>query len=360
MSLINPPLFTELTESVPWLKTNNALKTRLLEAYTENSSQWIAVNCIIDSLDLQPYKTEPVEEQEHELLKAAPDPVPARVSEAVDMQRRVSIDLMLKAAAVPAIRRPSLSKAAETAVSAVSVVTKVTELENGDYKPLYTQRDPRTKGLHYRLAFQRERWDPLKMRRKSSESPEEASTEPASPTVDTALTTSDAIKAARRMSLVTKHLPLYIRDQLVPTPTISQAGLPEPTSVTPMLPGTGDLQVVTSKKGTPQAQLQAASTSSANPSGKTENARINNLLANSLSFYYNDDHEPNISVGDTSSVSEADKEYILPSLFARSEDYGHSTAYGHMGDETDGFELDDEDDEDDDDDEDDEDDYLFR
>lgn len=361
MSLIDTALLADLVNSTPWLRNDKELSNLLLNAYTENSPSWQAVNRLVEDLQLEPYKLEPIVSPE-----PSSDPKPAlafeqpqvREPEMSDNQRRFSMDLMHHHSTTTPIRRTSLSKPAETAITNVNIVTKVTELEGKDYKPLYTEKPAKLrKKFHGILPF-REKWASLGIDMKPSRTRSIPKT--ADPEINNNVSNvtnatknitiepvSDAVKANRRRSLVTQYLPTYIRDQLREASTNTSSNASVKKSDEPI-----ESAITTT------LHLQVALYKSLVDAGiKPDESRINNLLANSLSFYYKNDDE--VSTGDTaSSVSDADKEYILPGLFTRSaDDYDNNTAYEHIGDDTEESEMEEEDGDDEDDDEDG---YLFR
>lgn len=364
MSLINQALLSDLVNSTPWLRNDKELSSLLQDAYSENSRSWRAVNRLVDDLLLEPYKLERlvVQEPNPEILPALTfDQPQMRAPEISDNQRRFSMDLMQQPSTTTAIRKTSLSKPAETAITNVNIVTKVTELEGREYKPLYKEKPMKLKKkLHGIFPF-KDRWDSLRndMRPSREESlPRAENTEnleinrnkannERTKNQSAAPPVPESVKADRRRSLVTQYLPTYIRDQLrdLSTNTSSNASVKHHPEVTESATTTTLHLRVTSYKSSADAGI------------KPDENRINNLLANSLSFYYKNDDE--ISAGNTfddSSVSDADKEYILPGSFTRSaDDYDHNTAYTHIDEETEDSEIEEEDE-----DEDNEDEYLFR
>lgn len=360
MSLINPALLADLVNTTPWLRNDKELTNFLQNAYSDNSPSWRAVNRLIEDLQLEPYKLQPLmsEEPKPETIPAIAFEQPQiSAPEISDKQRRFSMDLMQHHSTATPIRRTSLSKPAETAITNVNIVTKVTELEGKEYKPLYTEKPLKfKKKLHGILPFQ-ERWASLRIdmrpNRRRPPLPETANAEAIKANTETTTTKdivvepiSDAIKANRRRSLVTQYLPTYIRDQLREASVNASSN----TSIKHQ-------EEAIETAMTTALHLQVASyKSSGDARVKPDESRINNLLANSLSFYYkNDDEISSANAADDSSVSDADKEYILPGSFTRSaDDYDNNTAYEHIGEDTEESEIQEEDDEEDDDD------YLFR
>lgn len=343
-------LLADLIDNTPWLRKDANLRKRLIKGSAPDSSAWNAVNALLNSLDLQPYKTQP-NEPEDSIARSKLQAISefSHVPEVTDTQRRFSMDLMQPVSEVPPTRKTSLSKPAETALSHVNVTTKVTELEGKEYKPLYTHKtETKHKALHFLFGFPRERWDPLLLRKRKDRNL--ANPTLASAASDTGriardntllatATLSPEVTASRRRSLVNKHLPLYIREQIVETPVASSGALPEPGEVAGAL-----------VSGSAQ-HLRMPSYRSAGDAGiKTDDQRFNNLLANSLSFYYKAGNGHDSSAVDTSSVSDADKEYILPGLLARFTDYDHHDAYEQLDEDQEESEIE----------EDDYDDYLFR
>lgn len=348
-------LLGDLIDNTPWLRKDANLRKRLLEASTPNAPAWNAVNALIDSLDLQPYKTQPkapVDSIAQSKLQAVSGF--SHVPEVSDMQRRFSMDLILPSSEDPPTRRTSLSKPAETAISNVNVSTRVTELEGKEYKPLYTQKaKSKRSGFHFLFGMPREKWSQVQLKKRQDKDMVKVKNNSIDGNTNTAAeiakrdtaqsataTVSPEVIASRRRSLVNKHLPLYIREQIVETPVASNIALPEPEEPADRLGSVSNA-----------LHLRIPSYRSSGDAGiKTDDQRFNNLLANSLSFYYKTESGRETSAADTSSVSDADKEYILPGLLARYTDYDHNAAYERLDEEPEESEIEDEDDED----------YLFR
>lgn len=344
MSLRNQALYTELVES-SWLQNERDICQRLKEAYVNGSQAWTGIERLVQSLDLQPY-VEPSpkgpSEQQNEPVRIT------RVSEAVDMQSRVSIELMRPVLAFSHVRRTSLSKPAETAVSDVHIVTKMTDLEVKDSEPFRDEKLHRKfRGFRAFLPFQRQKPHPKKSRKNA---PDTCKTGPkkavlnkkgAATTAYPQLTTANALAHAAvstktncRASLVDKHLPLYIRKQILGTKDATLGRLSETEEAV--------LALVSASN---TLHLRMGLDQSGNTAARTDDDRIENLLANSLSLYYR--AGSSLHAVDRSSVSDTDKEYILPGLLVRStEVYDHNMVYEQLVGCTD--------------DEDDEDAYLFR
>lgn len=348
MSLINQALLTELINNTPWLRNDRNLCNRLTQQYSENSVSWNSVNRLIDDLDLVPYSLErnvqqPVNENKSPNL--AFTGIVSVVPEPSDDQKRLSIDLIGPPSVNPPMRPTSLSKPAETAISNVNIVTKVTEFAGKNYIPLPLGKSKQKTGLQgLQAVFPLDRWRSLKIGKSASNNTQNSPVPINSESVanDSIESTNEVVsateKANRRKSLVNRHLPGYIRDQLT---QIKDNNLPDSP---PTAPGVDRISM-----GHP---LRVASNrSSADAGVRTDDNRISNLIVNSQSFYFKKNSQISLDRTDGSSVSDADKEYILPGSFNHSgEDYDHNNTYHQLDDETEGSELE----------EDDEDEYLFR
>lgn len=345
MTLVNQSLLADLINNTPWIRNNPDLRKKLLDSYSELSSSWQKVIRMVSALDLKPYKSEPLvthDPTEQKLPKIVLEETVQTPAKTPDPKSHFSIDLMLPDLVSATSRGPSLGKPAATAITNLNVVTKVTDLEGNEYQPLFVQQLPKQKKAFRRVfLFPSKRWASVRIAKKPNLPPKGQCTKSTEGLLADPVVVSTEMKADRRLSLVTRYLPLYIREQL-PEIALSDEQGTNPNNLA---------QVTTQKIVESSTQsLRATSSKSLDEARiRTEDHRINNLLANSLSFYYKTDNEdaPNISA--ESSVSDADKEYILPGLLIRStEEYDQNTAYDQIDDDTEESEL-----------EDDEDDYLF-
>lgn len=245
----------------------------LQQNYNAKSAIFHETEKLMKALDLQEFVAEITPEVGHVTkaheLRHEPLPVLTR------KERRMSFDLMKPG--IGTIRKRAQGRPAEASVSTVNVVTKVTDIESKAYVPVVE------KSIKDRIKqFE----DKIKSR----------NTVAPNPPLD--------IKKTRRTSVVGEHLPQYIRLQLASELTPKTAlrtslARSAQASITSDLPSRHSLQ---------------------HGFGKT--ARIHNLLANSQSLYFRaENSQSSTENGIIDSVSDADKEYISPSLITRSLDY---------------------------------------
>lgn len=271
-------------------------------------------------------------------------------------QRRMSFDLMRMGSG--ALRSPQvlLSKPPEAAVSNVNIVTKVTDLEARGYTPVPAERKNKLKdkfsSYHNRFKLVNRAKNALQtnivqITEYGNLGPSDTSKRPEA---NGALKGSNGsgsnqrtahwkLDSPRRISLVGENLPLYIKKQL-------QTGDEAPENNR-----TQDRPLEDPLESHHQNDTTALR-STVHSNSLYRN--VPEALANSESapLKTNGSGTTDYSFGHTnneSTISEADKEYILPSLFNRFLDYGENDT---LENESNGSLSEDE--------EDDEDDYLFN
>lgn len=325
LAVPDPLLLSQFIETSPWLARDQRLLSHLKECYKEDTPIFTEVVYMLESLGLQLPKelAEVVPDPVESLAEAHKphvngdserrsipkiDPVPDSEKEFLQQTRRVSIDILQ-----PSGGPVALARAPQTAVSDVSVLTRVTNLEAQDYRPLEKEKKALPKFLNRTL----------KQLVPKTDKPKET------PRVPVAPSNGHAGNAFRRRSLVGENLPVYIRRQLQSLPTAD----PEPR--------------VSSRNSINSAH---AATNSIH---KTRDPRIENLLANSQSLYINADpadsgtSQQDFSEESASGVSEADKIYVLPALFTRSlDEYDNANEGNSDEDDDDILNVSDDDDED--------------
>lgn len=276
-------------------------------------------------------------------------------------QRRMSFDLMQIHHGVQDSTRLFLRKPPEAAVSNVNIVTKVTDLENKGYKPVRKKSDKNSltnKIISYQSRFKL-------VNKEKSKDPHPAGLisnildrnrvnignkrptinlqgDQGNGTPHLHEVLNSSTKSARRTSLVGENLPLYIKLQL--------GQLSEPGDISHQKDTSNPHSLKSSNAPDSLPALHSAS------EPRPVNRGGLSLLANSefLHLKINDSESTDNSYGNgnnESTISDADKEYILPGLFNRFLDYGNNdaldSASNDSGSEEDQLE-------------DDEDDYLFN
>lgn len=285
MTLLSQTIFRDVVESTR-LGHDKDLVALLKNNSTPKSSLYRAVTELIQSLDLQEFEVQKAPQERDFSGSKRNGQESTKTDHSMPVltggERRMSFDLMHMNPGLESIRKRTFSKPAEASVSSVNVVTRVTDLETAGYTPV-----PEEKTIKDKFRFYQDRF---KLVNKQKAPPKQ----PAPwPSVDS------RVKALRRTSLVGEHLPDYIRLQL-------QKGA-QPGEVT--------------ESSAPE--MLSSKHSEADESKTLRNQRIHNLLANSESLYFRDNSQSSASAyenANTDSASDADKEYILPSLFTRSLD----------------------------------------
>lgn len=275
-------------------------------------------------------------------------------------QRRMSFDLMQMPNGTQRSPQVSLSKPPEAAVSNVNIVTKVTDLESRGYSLVQLER---RNSLKDKFSSYQNRFKLVNRRKNMSLTKNVPNTE--NPGISTIPEETGSLKgringslkgsngtgsikeptvlladSPRRISLVGENLPLYIKEQLRQGSEAAETSRMQESSAVKSPSSSHDL--------TDDAAL--GSTVPSTPFHK----RVMGALVNSESvpLRTNDSEITDNSFGhanNESTISDADKEYILPSLFDRFLDYGENDA---LESESNGS-LSEED-------EDDEDEYLFN
>lgn len=297
---INDAIFADVVESSR-LAHDQKLLQLLQTAYSPDSPLYREVCLQVDRLGLLPFQVgeeAPVEPTEAD---AAPEKhLPRRellsisttVPQLTKNERRLSFELMHY------IPNPSLVKPAETGISSVNVVNKVTDLEASRYLPTLAPKNALADKIkrylgRFQLLNQNQRRK-LNGKVPSKPSPPQIILAPRG---DLGV----AVGAERRLSVVGQNLPLYIKSQLEPKLTVESA--PQTSA---------------------KAELAASSVdtySHNSASAKKEDPRIHNLLANLESLYFHHDGnstgETSFNTNNESTISDADREYILPNSFTQ-------------------------------------------
>ncbi|SGZ50374.1 CIC11C00000001253 [Sungouiella intermedia] len=273
-------------------------------------------------------------------------------------QRRMSFDLMQMHNGTLRSPRVLLSKPPEAAVTNVNIVTKVTDLESHGYTPLQTEKKNTLKdkfsSYHNRFKLvNRTKKDPpgqIAQATKKSASSGVFKRLQANVASESSAETSQThsvwnSSSPRRISLVGENLPPYIKKQLGHKNE-----------------GDGATNHPTEDHNVPKNQMHVNNLSDVAGLGSTSRSATHehrgpeaSSHSESVPIKNNDSEITDNSFGHTnneSAISEADKEYILPSLFNRFLDYGE---HDSLESESHGSASEDQEDE-----EDDEDDYLFN
>lgn len=352
MSLPNQQYLQDLIDLSPWLLQDRDLVAHIKNNNNRTSTIFNEVSKLIDELNLLEYAVGSVTPQEQvtrttsetrserpkrsllsETKKTSSMSVLRQEVPVLTMkERRLSFELMHPKPIREGLRTHALTNAPHIAVSNVSVSTRVTDIERNGYAPV--------KEAKFKNAF-KDRFKSYQNKMRlgkvaavEGDSKLDSSTLRNSPTPSdgnhklrpTNISNGDLkIKALRRSSFVGENLPAYIRAQLQ-----------QPEANDPVEAETSQIQT------SPQVgndSFTQHETNLSEPSSKTgesskyfkkstesgQDQRISNLLANSLVMYSR--NQESLSSGydhghNGSTVSEADREYILPSLFARSvEDF---------------------------------------
>lgn len=235
-------------------------------------------------------------------------------------ERRLSFELMHY------LPNKSLLKPPETAVSTVNVVTKVTDLENNVYVPVKTEKAALADKLkRYRGRFQ------LSNQKSQRHRPEtirkEASVQDPATTLNGTMADQVRLPMARKLSVMGQNLPLYIKNQLGGSGGGNNSSKPAKSSdiATERPKDPIDLKISQKDPQNFPKHTHTDSVESSIQAGPRKNTRIDNLLANLESLYiHNGDQSEATSYGSNtnngSAISDADREYILPSSFTKWND----------------------------------------
>lgn len=337
---INEAIFADVVDSSR-LAHDQKLLQLLQAAYSADSPLFRDVCYQVDQLGLLPFQTgqdaspereiKPLldENEQHEIGESQESQKPVEVPQLTKNERRLSFELMHY------IPNPSLAKPAETGISSVSVVTKVTDLGTNGYVPVKQQKNAladkikRYLGRFQLLNQNRQR---RKLKAKEAKSAPQSTSIPPS-------VVPPSISTARRLSVVGQNLPLYIKSQLEP----KEAGVAE------------SAKDVVASQVVESSNEDIYSHASSAPKRKD---RIGNLLANLESLYFH--HDAN-STGETSfgsntnnesTISDADREYILPNSFTQWNDHDQDGLHIYQSSLEESANNEDDDDDDDE--------YLFQ
>lgn len=235
-------------------------------------------------------------------------------------ERRLSFELMHY------LPNKSLLKPPETAVSTVNVVTKVTDLENNVYVPVKTEKAALADKLkRYRGRFQ------LSNQKSQRHPPEtirkEASVQDPATTLNGTMADQVRLPMARKLSVMGQNLPLYIKNQLGGSGGGNSSSKPAKSSdiATERPKDPIDPKISQKDHQNFPKHTHTDSVESSIQAGPRKNTRIDNLLANLESLYiHNGDQSEATSYGSNtnngSAISDADREYILPSSFTKWND----------------------------------------
>lgn len=272
-------------------------------------------------------------------------------------QRRMSFDLMQMHNGTQRSPQVSLSKPPEAAVSNVNIVTKVTDLETRGYTPVQLER---RNSLKDKFSSYQNRFKLVNRRKDMSLTKNVPNIE--NPGISTIPEETGSLKgringslkgsnvagsieeptaliadSPRRISLVGENLPVYIKEQLRQGREVAETGTTQENSA------------VKSPSSSHHLTDDAALGSTVPSTPRVVGALA---ISESVPLRTNDSEITDNSFGhanNESTISDADKEYILPSLFNRFLDYGENDA---LESESNGSLSEEE--------EDDEDEYLFN
>lgn len=324
---ISNAIFAEVVENSR-LAHDKKLLQLLQSAYSPESPLFREVCHEIDRLGLRQFQTgqeatpesvlalQPEQLQTTETVAPGVSPgVPQVTSQVTKKERSNSFELMHY------IPNSSLTKPAETGISSISVVTKVTDLQENGYVPVKPQKSVLADKIKRYLG----RFQLLNRSRHKN------STERKERTVVLPLVTQSpsgvlaSSMAARRSSLVGQNLPSYIKSQLV-------------------LKGSetaGAAKQAEARTGDNESRISSIP--------RKKDTRIANLLANLESLYF---HQDANSTGGTSlgsntnnesTISDGDREYILPNSFAQWNDQDQDIYQSSLEESIDDQEDDDDD-----------------
>lgn len=336
MSYPDQQILGSFLAASPWLAQDKQLLEHVNSHYTSSSQIFREVSQLVADLNLLEYH---VRNTPGDLPKRAERKVSVEVPAhdmpvLTKMERRMSIELMHPVPKRNGYRANSLTKAPQIALSNVSVLTKVTDLERNGYVPVPVPKQAsfkdRFKAYQKRLMLGNVAVVSTdELGSKVEQEPAPASTAPLLPDQKSGLAVaSDAVKALRRRSLVGEHLPSYIRLQLRGE---------EPAEVPRMA------QAVPLEGTQPSAGTSIAGSERSRRIESAQDQRINNLLANSLVMFRNKESlSPEYNGHVEWTLSEGDKEYILPGLFTRSVDDDRDVVYADSMEEYEEEEGDDE------------------
>lgn len=302
---IKDAIFADVVESSR-LAHDQKLLQLLQSAYSPESPLYRDVCLQVDQLGLLPFQTEqeaPKKAEETDSKKRETTSellvLSAEVPHLTKNERRLSFELMHY------IPNPTLVKPAETGVSSVNVVTKVTDLETNGYIPTKPTKNALTDKIKRYLG----RLQLLNQNRQQRELEAKNRPIPAPLVVNQTSRGNEIapIGAARRLSVVGQNLPLYIKSQLELKEEVGAEGYKGPEVTGGALAASNE---------------DIYSRSSSMPP-KMKDTRIHNLLANLESLYF---HHDGNSTGETSfgsntnnesTISDADREYMLPNSFTQ-------------------------------------------